>query len=441
MLFIISLTFNYSIICNNNSIICAKKLSIEGECMKLATKILWALALGAIVGVVLNLTAPDFFIKADSFLFTPLGTIFLNLIKMLIVPLVFFSITVGVANIGDPKALGRMGSKTMIFFLATTAVAISIGIALGLIFQPGAGGNFDVTDASYEAKEAPPVSETLLSIIPVNPIQSMANGDMLPIIFFAIFIGLGISYLGTKVTLIRNFVEQANELMMFLVTLVMKFAPYGTFGLIASAVGKQGLDALKAMFMYMVIVIAALFLHSIVVYGGALKLLAKRNPITVIKAYLPALTVAFSTSSSSATLPVSMEVAQNKLNVPKGISSFVQPLGATINMDGTAIMQGVATIFIAQVYGVDLTFAQLLTVILTAVLASIGTAAVPGAGMIMLAMVLESVGLPVEGIALIIGVDRLLDMTRTAVNCLGDLTCALYVTESEKNREDKKTMA
>ena len=405
--------------------------------MKLATKILWALGLGAIVGVGLNLAAPNLFVDIDSYFFTPLGTIFLNLIKMLIVPLVFFSIIVGVANIGDPKALGRMGSKTMVFFLLTTAIAITIVITLALIFQPGNGGNFDVSEATYEAKKAPPVSETLLGIIPANPIDALASGDMLQIIFFAVFIGLGISYLGSKVETVQRFMEQGNELMMFLVTLVMKFAPYGTFALIASAVGKQGFDALKAMFWYMLVVLLALLVHFIVVYGGTLKFLAKRNPMEVIKAYLPAMTVAFSTSSSSATLPVSMEVAQKKLGVPKGISSFVQPLGATINMDGTAIMQGVATIFIAQVFGVELTIAQMLMVILTAVLASIGTAAVPGAGMIMLAMVLESVGLPVEGIALIIGIDRLLDMTRTAVNCFGDLTCALYVTESEKKRNNK----
>ncbi|MER2262202.1 MAG: dicarboxylate/amino acid:cation symporter [Psychrobacillus sp.] len=403
--------------------------------MKLATKILWALVLGAVVGVVLNITSPDFFKTADNYLFTPLGTIFLNLIKMLIVPLVFFSIAVGVANIGDPKSLGRMGAKAMIFFLCTTALAISIGIALALILQPGSSGDFETEAVDYEAAEAPPVSETLLGIIPANPIDAMASGDMLQIIFFAVFIGLGISYLGSKVESVQRFMEQANELMMFLVTLVMKFAPIGTFGLIASAVGKQGFDALKVMFMYMVVVLLALAIHAIVVYGSSMKFLAKQNPLKVIKEYLPALTVAFSTSSSSATLPVSMEIAQKRLGVPKGISSFVQPLGATINMDGTAIMQGVATIFIAQVYGVDLTFVQMLTVVLTAVLASIGTAAVPGAGMIMLAMVLESVNLPVEGIALILGIDRLLDMTRTMINCTGDLTCTLYVAESEKKYE------
>lgn len=409
--------------------------------MKLATKILWALGLGAIVGVVLNLTAPGFFAEADQYFFTPLGTIFLNLIKMLIVPLVFFSIVVGVANIGDPKALGRIGSKAMIFFLTTTAIAITIGITLAVLFQPGNKGEFDVEQASYEANEAPPVADTLLGIIPANPIDAMASGDMLQIIFFAVFIGLGLSYLGKKVELVTRFMEQGNELMMFLVTLVMKFAPYGTFALIASAVGKQGFDALQAMFWYMLVVLLGLLVHFVVVYGSALKFLAKRNPITVLKEYIPALTVAFSTSSSSATLPVSMEIAQKKLNVPKGVSSFVQPLGATINMDGTAIMQGVATIFIAQVYGVDLSLSQMLIVVLTAVLASVGTAAVPGAGLIMLAMVLESVGLPVEGIALIIGIDRLLDMSRTMINCFGDLTCALYVAESEKGKEPEAATA
>ncbi len=405
--------------------------------MKLATRILWALALGAVTGILINIFADQWFDPLDSFLFTPLGTIFLNLIKMLIVPLVFFSIAVGVANIGDPKKLGRMGGKTMAFFLTTTAIAITIGIVLALLLKPGVGGSFDTSDLEYQASEAPPVTDTLLGIIPANPIEAMASGDMLAIIFFALFIGIGVAALAERVDTVKRFLEQGNELMMFLVGLVMKFAPIGTFGLIASAVGKQGFDALKAMFLYMVVVFLALAVHFILVYGGAMKLLAKQSPLKVMKEFIPAMTVAFSTSSSSATLPIAMNIAQTRLGVPKPISSFVQPLGATINMDGTAIMQGVATIFIAQVFAVDLTVTDMLLVILTAVLASIGTAAVPGAGMIMLAMVLESVGLPVAGIALIIGIDRLLDMTRTLVNITGDLTCALYITESEKKREMK----
>lgn len=402
--------------------------------MTLTRKILWSLVLGALVGIGLNTFTPDLFEPVDMYFLSPLGTIFLNLIKMLIVPLVFFSITLGVANIGDPKSLGRMGIKTMTFFFTTTAIAITLGITLALLFSPGKHSDFEAPELNYVGTEAPAISDTLLGIIPVNPIDALASGDMLQIIFFSVFLGIGLSVLGPKVDAITRFMEQGNELMMFLVTLVMRLAPYGSFGLIASAVGKQGLDAINSMFWYMLVILIALAIHLFIVYGGILKVFAKRNVIDVIKAYLPAMSVAFSTSSSSATLPVSMEIAQNKLGVPKSISSFVQPLGATINMDGTAIMQGVATIFIAQVYNVDLTVGQILIVVLTAVLASIGTAAVPGAGMIMLAMVLESVNLPVEGIALIIGIDRLLDMSRTMVNCFGDLSCALYVTESERKR-------
>lgn len=245
--------------------------------MKLATRILWALALGAITGILINIFADNWFEPLDGYVFTPLGTIFLNLIKMLIVPLVFFSIAMGVANIGDPKKLGRMGGKTMVFFLSTTAVAITIGIILALLLKPGVGGSFDTANLEYESSEAPPVTDTLLGIIPANPIEAMASGDMLAIIFFALFIGIGVAALGEKVDIFKRFLEQGNEIMMFLVGLVMKFAPIGTFGLIASAVGKQGFDALKAMFLYMVVVFLALALHFIVVYGGAMKLLAKQK--------------------------------------------------------------------------------------------------------------------------------------------------------------------
>ncbi|GEK33884.1 dicarboxylate/amino acid:cation symporter [Kurthia sibirica] len=402
--------------------------------MNLAKKILTALALGVIVGLIINNFFPQYFEPLDGYLFTPLGTIFLNLIKMVIVPLVFFSIVSGVANIGDPKKLGRIGAKTMLFFLLSTAIAITIGIVLALLIKPGMVGSFQTENLSYEATEAPPASETFLGIIPTNPIAAMASGAMLQIIFFAVFIGYAISVLGKKVETVAKVLEQGNQIMMFLVNLVMKFAPYGTFGLIASAIGSLGWNALKAMLLYMLVVLLALAIHFIFVYGGALKFMANRNPVTVIKAFLPAMAVSFSTSSSSATLPVAMEIAQKKLRVPRSISSFVQPLGATINMDGTAIMQGVATIFIAQVFDVNLSLIELVTVVLTAVLASIGTAAVPGAGLIMLAMVLTAVGLPVEGIALIIGIDRLLDMTRTMVNSTGDLTCTLYVTNSEQKK-------
>ncbi|TWK24902.1 Proton/glutamate-aspartate symporter [Bacillus paralicheniformis] len=400
--------------------------------MKLATKIIIALLLGAAVGIILNVTSPDVFSKLNTFLFGPLGTIFLNLIKMLVVPIVFFSLTLGVAGLGDPKKLGRIGAKTISFFLVTTAIAIIIGLILALVIKPGTIGTYDTSAAEYSAEKAPSIAETLLNIIPTNPVQAMAEGNMLQIIAFSILVGLGITMLGKKADALLKVVEQGNDLMMYLVNLVMKFAPYGTFGLIAGAIGSQGWDAIKAMGLYMIVVILALFIHTIVTYGSAIAFLAKRNPLTFFKDFSEVMLVAFSTSSSNATLPVSMDVAQRKLKVPEPISSFVQPLGATINMDGTAIMQGVATVFIAQVYGNDLSLTQLLMVVLTAVLASIGTAGVPGVGLIMLAMVLQTVGLPVEGIALILGIDRLLDMIRTAVNTTGDAACAVIVTETEK---------
>lgn len=403
--------------------------------MNLTTKIIAALILGAVVGLILNVAAPNVFDVLNTYLFVPIGQIFLSLISMLVVPLVFFSIVLGSAGLGDPQKLGRIGIKTVGYFLVTTCIAIIIGLMLAAVIQPGLAGEFDTAGAEFSAEEAPPVSETLMNIVPKNPINAMAEGNMLQLIVFAVFIGLALTSLGDKTKGILSLVEQGNEIMMYLVGLVMKFAPYGTFGLIATAIGTQGWDAILAMGSYMLVVLAALFVHSVITYGGTVAFLAKKNPIWFFKKFAPAMGVAFSTSSSNATLPISMEVAQRDLKVPEPISSFVQPLGATINMDGTAIMQGVATMFIAQAYGIDLTMGELATVVLTAVLASIGTAGVPGVGLIMLAMVLGSVGLPVEGIGLIIGIDRLLDMTRTAVNITGDAACALYVGETEKNKK------
>jgi Na+/H+-dicarboxylate symporter len=407
--------------------------------LNLTTKIVIALILGAVVGLVLNLFAKDIFYVLDPYLFSPLGKIFLNLISMLVVPIVFFSIVLGAAGLGDPKMLGRIGLKTVIYFLLTTSIAIIIGLALANILDPGLVEGIDKTQAEgYKAEEeAPPISETLMNIIPKNPIAAMTEGNMLQIIAFSIFIGLGLTVLGEKSKGIFKLIEQGNDLMMYLVGLVMKFAPYGTFGLIASAIGSQGFSALKSMGLYFSVVLLALIIHAIVTYGGTIMFLAKKSPIWFFKNFAPAMSVAFSTSSSNATLPISMEVAQKRLKVPEPISSFVQPLGATINMDGTAIMQGVATVFIAQVYGVDLSMGELVTVVLTAVLASIGTAGVPGVGLILLAMVLSSVNLPVEGIGLILGIDRLLDMARTSVNISGDAACAVYVAETEKKRKIK----
>ncbi|MEI2663673.1 dicarboxylate/amino acid:cation symporter [Rossellomorea sp. LJF3] len=404
----------------------------------LTTKIITALILGAVVGLILNIFAKDLFDILDPYLFTPLGKIFLNLISMLVVPIVFLSIVLGSAGLGDPKKLGRIGLKTIVYFLLTTCIAIVIGLALAYIIDPGLVEGIDASQSEgFKTEEAPPVGETLMNIIPKNPLTAMTEGNMLQIIAFAIFIGFGLTALGDKTKGILKLVEQGNDLMMYLVTLVMKFAPYGTFGLIASAIGSQGSSALKAMWLYFVVVLASLLVHAIITYGGTILFLAKKSPIWFFKNFSPAMSVGFSTSSSNATLPISMDVAQQRLGVSKSVSSFVQPLGATINMDGTAIMQGVATVFISQVYHVDLSMEQLVTVVLTAVLASIGTAGVPGVGLILLAMVLSSVNLPVEGIGLILGIDRLLDMARTSINISGDAACALFVSESEKKRTIK----
>lgn len=402
----------------------------------LTVKVIAGLILGAITGLLINILAPDAFNTVNTYLFVPLGQIFLSLISMLVVPLVFFSIILGTSGLGDPAKLGRIGFKTITFFLVTTTIAITIGLGLAAVIQPGTAGEFDLKAAEFDAKEAPSVADTLLNIIPKNPLEALTNGNMLQIIVFAVFIGLALTALGERTKGIVSLVEQGNEIMMYLVGIVMKFAPYGTFGLIATAIGSQGLSAIKAMGAYMAVVVAALFIHAAFTYGGTVGLLAKKNPVWFFKKFAPAMSVAFSTSSSTATLPVSMDVAQKQLGVPKSVSSFVQPLGATINMDGTAIMQGVATMFIAQAYGVDLTMVELATVVLTAVLASIGTAGVPGVGLIMLAMVLGSVNLPAAGIGLVLGIDRLLDMTRTAINISGDAACAVYVAETEKNRSE-----
>lgn len=402
--------------------------------MSLSKKILLGMGLGVLVGLLFNFALPNAFDIVNNYIFIPVGKIFLNLIKMLVVPIVLVSLILGTAGVSDPKKLGRIGLKTVSFFLITTALAIVLALGTALIVKPGIG-DYQLDGADYEATEAPPVIETLLNIIPTNLINAMVQENMLQIIAFAIFIGFAMARLGTKVDGLLKLVEQANNVLMYLVNMVMKFAPYGAFALIATAIGGQGFSAIAAMSKYLFVVLFVLLIHFVFVYGSALKFLGKMSLITFIKGFSPAMIVAFSTSSSNATLPVSMDAAQKNLGVSKTVSGFVQPLGATINMDGTAIMQGVATVFIAQVVAQDLTLSQLITVLLTATLASIGTAGVPGVGLIMLSMVLTSVGLPVEAIALVLGVDRLIDMFRTTVNITGDAVCAVIVDRSEGNND------
>ncbi|MFD1851230.1 dicarboxylate/amino acid:cation symporter [Oceanobacillus bengalensis] len=405
--------------------------------MSLTKKIIIALILGVIVGIGLSYAPTDIFSTINMYVLNPIGQIFLNLIMMLVVPIVFVSIVLGTAGIGDPKKLGSIGIKAISFFLVTTAIALCIGVGLGFLIQPGQAGVFDTGNIEYESQSAPPIMDTIINIIPRNPIESMASADMLQIIAFAVFIGMGLATLGEKTKGILNLFEQANDLLMWLINMIMKTAPYGAFALIASAIGGAGLNAIGSMFMYMVTIVLGLILHGAITYSLMIKFIGKGSPVKFYKEFFPAMSVAFSTSSSNATLPLAMKIAQEKLGVKKEISSFVQPLGATINMDGTAIMQAVATVFIAQIYAETLGVSDILLIILTATLASIGTAGVPGVGLVMLAMVLQAVGLPVEGIALIIGVDRILDMLRTSLNTSGDATCAYVISEYEKRKEAK----
>ncbi|WP_156288665.1 dicarboxylate/amino acid:cation symporter [Oceanobacillus salinisoli] len=403
--------------------------------MSLTKKILIALFLGVITGLILTFVPENIYSVLDTYILNPVGQIFIHLIMMLVVPIVFVSIVLGSAGLGDPAKLGKVGIQTISFFLTTTAIALCISLALAYMIKPGTEGVFNVSAADYEASEAPPIMETLVNIIPTNPLSSMSSGDMLQIIAFAVFVGIALALLGKKTLGMYRLFEQANEILMLLVNIVMKTAPYGAFALIASAIGGAGLNAIGSMGAYMGTVILGLIIHAAFTYSLAIWLIGKGNPIQFYKNFFPAMSVSFSTASSSATLPISIKTAQENIGIDKNISSFVQPLGATINMDGTAIMQATAAVFISQVYAIPLDFSDIIMIILTATLASIGTAGVPGVGLIMLAMVLTQIGLPVEGIALIIGIDRILDMLRTALNVTGDATCAYLISESEKRKK------
>ncbi|GAA0347107.1 dicarboxylate/amino acid:cation symporter [Bowmanella denitrificans] len=363
-------------------------------------------------------------------IFNIIGKIFIASLQMLVVPLVFVSLVCGTCNLSDPSKLGRLGGRSILLYLFTTALAISLAVSFALLVAPGEGINLD-TNTTFSAKEAPSLSEVIINMFPTNPINAMAEGNMLQIIVFSVLFGVAMAMSGSAGKRLGDLFEDLNKVVMRLVTILMNLAPYGVFALMAKLFATIGFDTFTSLLKYFFLVLFVLLVHAFVSYPLLLKLLSGLNPVQLIKKMRDAALFAFSTSSSSATLPVTLETARNKLGVKNTVASFTVPLGATINMDGTAIMQGVATVFIAQVYGVDLSVSDYLMVILTATLASIGTAGVPGVGLIMLAMVLQQVGLPVEGIALIIGVDRLLDMTRTAVNVTGDCTVACIVAKSE----------
>lgn len=363
-------------------------------------------------------------------IFTGLGQIFIASLKMLVVPLVFVSLVCGTSSLSEPSKLGRLGGKSVGLYVMTTGIAVATAIIMALLFAPGEGLNL-TTEAQFTAKEAPNIVQVFVNMFPANPIASMAEGNMLQIIVFAVLFGIAVSMAGDTGKRVSAAFNDINAVIMNIVTMVMNLAPYGVFVLMAKLFATIGLETILGLAKYFFLVFGVLVMHALITYPIIFKALSGLNPIILLRKMRNTALFAFSTSSSNATLPITMDTAKNRLGVKSSVSSFTIPLGATINMDGTAIMQGVATVFIAQVYGVDLSVTDFLMVILTATLASIGTAGVPGVGLIMLAMVLQQVNLPVEGIALIIGVDRLLDMTRTAVNVTGDCMVACIVAKSE----------
>ena len=375
-----------------------------------------------------ELSIKDFFVDG---LFHIGGSIFVASLKMIVVPLVFVSLVVGTCSLNDTSKLARLGGKSIALYLMTTAIAITLAIVFALLIGPGEGVNLP-TNQTYQAKEAPGFAQVLINMFPTNPIQSMAEGKMLQVIVFALLFGVAMALAGKPGERLAAIFVDVNAVIMRLVVILMNLAPYGVFCLLAKLFTTMDFETIGSLIKYFLLVVFVLLLHGLVIYAVLLKSFTGLNPVIFYRKMRDAALFAFSTSSSGATLPVTMETATKKLGVKNSIASFTLPMGATLNMDGTAIMQGVATVFIAQVFAVDLTVSDYLMVVLTATLASIGTAAVPGVGLIMLAMVLQQVGLPVEGIALIIGVDRLLDMTRTAVNVTGDCMVSCVVATSEK---------
>ncbi len=408
----------------------------------LSTQIFIALLIGALFGVVIHYWIPSSYIKdtviVEGVLYV-VGQGFIRLMQMLVVPLVFCSLICGSMAIGDTKTLGKVGVKTIGFYLVTTALAVCVALGSALLINPGRGLDMDAVQKGTisSTTEATSLVDTLLNIIPKNPVQSMANGDMLPIIVFALFVGIMLAKLGTRGSVVANFFSQFNDVMMEMTMAIMKIAPIGVFCLIARTFATVGFSAFAPMLKYMGNVTLALAIQCLVVYQILLFVFTRLNPFKFIKKFLPVMGFAFSTATSNATIPMSIDTLSKKMGVSKQISSFTIPLGATINMDGTSIMQGVAVVFIAQAYGIPLTMGNLATVVVTATLASIGTAGVPSVGLVTLAMVLNSVGLPTEGIALIMGIDRILDMIRTAVNITGDAVCTTIVCHQEGslNRE------
>jgi Na+/H+-dicarboxylate symporter len=400
--------------------------------LSLSARIFIAMVLGAIAGLILNFAGhPEWSqVWLTDGIFRVIGQIFISLLRMLVVPLVFVSLVCGSSSLSDPKMLGRVGGKTILLYLLTTAIAVTLALGAAVIFEPGVGVNA-IASVEAEITEATPFTQVLIDMVPTNPVAAMAEGQMLPIILFAVLLGISITLSGDTGVRVSGWFNDMNAIIMKLVTLVMEVAPYGVFSLIAILAATSNATDIFALGKYVGLVFAVLFVHALIVYPLILTFLGQLNPIKFLVKLRAAMLFAFSTASSNATIPVTLETVEKRVGVSNKIASFTVPLGATINMDGTAIMQGIATGFIAQYYAIDLSVSQYLLVVVMVILASIGTAGVPSVGLVVLAGVLSQVGLPAEGIALILGVDRLLDMTRTVVNVTGDSMVTTIVAKSE----------
>lgn len=401
---------------------------------RLTQHILIAMGAGALVGIGLSFVSDQAWVNDYIIggLFYVVGQIFVSALKMMVVPLVFVSLVVGVTSLGNLSALGRLSAKTLGLYLMTTAIAVTIAFSLASAVSPGSGFDAGSADVEFEGREAPPITETFVNLVPDNPIEAMSEGQMLQIIVFAILFGIAVTMSGERGRHVLALFRDLDSVIMQMVQIVIRLAPYGVFALIARTFADQGLDVILPLIKYFLTLTAALALQALVVYPILLRALAGLNPLMFLRKMRDPATFAFSTASSGATIPVTLRTVEHRMGVDNSVASFTVPLGATINMDGTAMMQGVATVFIANAYGIDLGTTEFLMVVLTATLASIGTAAVPGVGLVMLTLVLNQVGLPVEGIALIIGVDRLLDMMRTACNVTGDSAVSCIVANSEQ---------
>ena len=404
--------------------------------MTLTNKIFLALIVGFFTGSISNILQ----LGSSAFLIDIIdvpGSLFISSLKMLVVPVVFFSIVCGVSNLSELSTLGRIGGKSFFLYLFTTTIAISLALLVSNLINPGSNANFGTVEGFIQ-KEGPSLKEVIINIVPYNPIKALADSNMLQIIFFAIFFGISINLLKEKAKRIKDISNLFNDLFLKMIEIVMYFAPFGVFFLIYKTFLTQGFQAIVDLGAYFFSVLIVLIIHFFLTYGGLLIIFTKIKIIKFYSKMKDTFLFAFSTASSAATIPITLKTVEERLGVDKSVASFSVPLGATINMDGTAIMQGVATVFIANAYNIDLSTVDYLSVILVATLASVGTAGVPGVGLVMLTMVLNQVGLPAEGIALIIGIDRILDMTRTAVNVTGDAAISCLVAKSEKKIDYKK---